>query len=142
MQSLGVIDIGGTTIKFAVWQDQQLVAKTKVTTPTTLAEFYTLLTTQVAQMKRDYQIAGVGISSPGAVNKATGIIEGASALPYIHNFRIQPELQRRFELPVSMENDANCAALAELADGAGKQVASLCFLIVGTGVGGSVIVNH
>ncbi|MBT8951554.1 N-acetylmannosamine kinase, partial [Lactobacillus delbrueckii subsp. bulgaricus] len=86
-----------------------------------------LLTTQVAQMKRDYQIAGVGISSPGAVNKATGIIEGASALPYIHNFRIQPELQRRFELPVSMENDANCAALAELADGAGKQVASLCF---------------
>ena len=88
MQSLGVIDIGGTTIKFAVWQDQQLVAKTKVTTPTTLAEFYTLLTTQVAQMKRDYQIAGVGISSPGAVNKATGIIEGASALPYIHNFRI------------------------------------------------------
>jgi predicted NBD/HSP70 family sugar kinase len=119
-----------------------LVAKTKVATPTTLAEFYEVLTSQVAQMKADYQIGGVGISSPGAVNKATGVIEGASALPYIHNFEIQPELQRRFGLPVSMENDANCAALAELADGAGKDVASLCFLIVGTGVGGSVIVNH
>ncbi|RMW43098.1 ROK family protein [Lactiplantibacillus pentosus] len=142
MRALGVIDIGGTTIKFAVWQDQQLVAKTKVATPTTLAEFYEVLTSQVAQMKADYQIGGVGISSPGAVNKATGVIEGASALPYIHNFEIQPELQRRFGLPVSMENDANCAALAELADGAGKDVASLCFLIVGTGVGGSVIVNH
>lgn len=142
MQPLGIIDIGGTSIKFAVWQDQQLVARTKIATPDNLTDFYAQLTAQVGQMQQSHHIAGVAISSPGAVNKQTGVIEGASALPYIHNFEIQPELQRRFKLPVSMENDANCAALAELADGAGANVDSLCFLIIGTGVGGAVIVNH
>ncbi|MFB9768657.1 ROK family protein [Lactiplantibacillus modestisalitolerans] len=142
MQPLGLIDIGGTTIKFAIWRDQQLTDRTKIKTPANLADFYTQLTAEVARMKQVAPLAGIAISSPGAVNKKTGVIEGASALPYIHNFEIQPELQRRFQLPVSMENDANCAALAELSAGAGKGVASLCFLIIGTGVGGSVIVNH
>ena len=40
------------------------------------------------------KIDGVAISSPGAVNKKTGVIEGASALPYIHNFKIVPELEK------------------------------------------------
>lgn len=142
MEPIGLIDIGGTSIKFAIWQDQQLLARTSAKTPTTLAGFYDLLTTQVAAMKQTAPITGVGISAPGAVNQQTGVIEGASALPYIHNFEIQAALADRFGLPVTMENDANCAALAELASGAGKDVASLCFLIIGTGVGGAVIVNH
>ncbi|WP_412989505.1 ROK family protein [Pediococcus siamensis] len=142
MNNIGVIDVGGTTIKFAVWDGQQLVDHTSRKTPATLDEFYTVLTDEVRKMKAAHQIKGVGISSPGAVNKKTGVIEGASALPYIHNFKIQPELETRFDLKVSIENDANCAALAELADGAGKGAESLIFLVVGTGVGGSVILNH
>ena len=142
MQPIGLIDIGGTTIKFAVWQDGQLVSRTRIATPKDLNSFYEQLTIQINQMKQDYKIVGVGISSPGAVNKRTGIIEGASALPYIHNFKIQSVLEKYFDLPISMENDANCAALAELAGGAGRNVNSLCFLIIGTGVGGAVIMNH
>ncbi len=142
MSQIGLIDIGGTTIKFAVWDGKELVAHTAKKTPKTLAEFYDVLTEEVTTMKANYPIEGVGISSPGAVNKKTGVIEGASALPYIHNFKIQPELEKRFGLKVSIENDANCAALAELADGAGQGADSLVFLVIGTGVGGSVIVNH
>lgn len=137
-----MIDIGGTTIKFAVWDGQDLAGHTSRKTPATLAEFYDVLTEEVLKMKNQFHIEGVGISSPGAVNKKTGVIEGASALPYIHNFKIQPELEKRFGLNISMENDANCAALAELADGAGQGADSLLFLVIGTGVGGSVIINH
>lgn len=142
MSNLGLIDIGGTSIKFAVMEGTQLKKLDPVSTPKTLEGFYDALAQKVAEMKSEYKITGVGISSPGAVNKKTGVIEGASALPYIHNFPIQPELEKRFGLPISMENDANCAALAELDSGAGKNVDSLLFLIIGTGVGGSVIINH
>jgi len=142
MQPLGLIDIGGTSIKFAVWDGHELQAHHALPTPATKAAFFDLVTTEVATMKQQYPLVGVAISSPGAVNKLTGVVEGASAIPYIHNFPIQAELAQRFGLPVSMENDANCAALAELADGAGKDVDSLVFLVIGTGVGGSVIFNH
>ncbi|AUI71871.1 ROK family protein [Companilactobacillus alimentarius] len=142
MNNLGLIDIGGTSIKFAVMQNNELKKLSSVKTPETLEDFYTSLTNKVNLMKKDYQITGVGISSPGAVNKKTGVIEGASAIPYIHNFKIQQTLEKHFGLPISMENDANCAALAELDSGADKDVSSLLFLIIGTGVGGSVIINH
>ncbi|MQS75679.1 ROK family protein [Companilactobacillus halodurans] len=142
MSNLGLIDIGGTSIKFAVENKDQLQKIDPIKTPDNLDGFYQGLTKRVNFMKENYQITGVGISSPGAVNKKKGVIEGASALPYIHNFKIQKELVSRFGLPVSMENDANCAALAELDSGAGKDVSSLLFLIIGTGVGGSVIINH
>lgn len=142
MSNLGLVDIGGTSIKFAVMKDDQLEKLEPVKTPQTLEEFYQVLTNKVDSMKAQYQITGVGISSPGAVNKKTGVVEGASAIPYIHNFEIQQALSKRFDLPVSMENDANCAALAELDSGAGRDVSSLMFLIIGTGVGGSVIINH
>lgn len=142
MSNLGLVDIGGTSIKFAVMKDGQLEKLEPVKTPQTLDEFYQVLTAKVDSMKVQYQITGVGISSPGAVNKKAGVVEGASAIPYIHNFEIQQALSKHFDLPVSMENDANCAALAELDSGAGKDVSSLLFLIIGTGVGGSVIINH
>ena len=142
MSNLGLIDIGGTSIKLAVMQDQKLEKLPSIPTPKTLEEFYSELSKNVAFMKSEYQIHGVGISSPGAVNKKTGVVEGASAIPYIHNFEIQQALSDKFGLPVSMENDANCAALAELNSGAGKDVSSLLFLIIGTGVGGSIIINH
>ncbi|APX71302.1 ROK family protein [Companilactobacillus allii] len=142
MKNLGLIDIGGTSIKFAMWQDNKLKKLKSIPTPSTLGEFYNELVDKVNQMKQTASIVGVGISSPGAVNKKSGVIEGASALPYIHNFKIQQALEEKFGLPVSIENDANCAALAELDSGAGKDVDSLIFLIIGTGVGGSVIINH
>lgn len=93
------------------------------------------------QAKKEHIIQGVAISSPGAVNKNTGVIEGASALPYIHGFNIQSELETLFALPVSIENDANCAALAEVAFGAAKGCTTALLLVLGTGVGGAVVID-
>lgn len=97
--------------------------------------FYQALTDEVDKIKKDTKIEGVAISSPGAVNKKTGIIGGSSAIPYIHNFKIVDELEKRFGLPVSIENDANSVALGELAEGSDKGCDSMAFFVIGTGIG-------
>ena len=76
MSDLGLIDIGGTSIKLAVMKNQKLEKLPSIPTPKTLEEFYSDLNENVAKMKSEYQIKGVGISSPGAVNKKTGVVEG------------------------------------------------------------------
>ncbi|MDR2833130.1 MAG: ROK family protein [Streptococcaceae bacterium] len=139
MEKLGALDIGGTSIKYGVWDGKELLDQASVPTPKTLEEFYDSLTSVVNIMKENHDIKGVGMSIPGGPDKKTGVIIGMSALPYIHHFPIQPEFEKRFGLPVSMENDANCAALAELKYGAGRGKKNLLFFILGTGVGGSVI---
>ena len=141
-KKIGLIDVGGTTIKLGVWTGTEVQKYPAIKTPATIQDFYTELGHAVDQMKADHQIVGVGISSPGAVNKATGQIEGASAVPYIHYFDIHTALVEKFGLPVTIENDANCAALAEVADGAGKDVDNLIFMIIGTGIGGAIISNR
>lgn len=103
MRDLAVIDIGGTTIKFAAWKNNELMDVHAVGTPKSLDEFYEILEHETNDFKKKYDVKGVAISAPGAVNKKTGVIEGASALPYIHNFNIEQELERRFQLPVSIE---------------------------------------
>ena len=139
---LAAIDIGGTTIKIATWKDGKLQDKHAVNTPKDLNIFYDILTAEVNKIKQNTKIKGVAISSPGAVDQKNGIIGGSSALPYIHNFKIVDELKKRFELPVSIENDANSAALGELAEGAGKGSDSMAFFVIGTGIGGAIIINQ
>ena len=140
--NLAAIDIGGTTIKIATWKDNQLQDKHAIDTPKDLNGFYQALTDEVDKIKKDIKIEGVAISSPGAVNKKTGIIGGSSAIAYIHNFKIVDELEKRFGLPVSIENDANSAALGELAEGSGKGCDSMAFFVIGTGIGGALIINQ
>ena len=110
-------------------------------TPKTLPEFYQCLEETVNELKKQVPIKGVALSCPGEVDQKTGVIGGDSALPYIHGFDIRSELKKRFGLPVSIENDANCAALAEMASGAGKKVKDAIFLVIGTGVGGALVVD-
>lgn len=143
MKDVALIDVGGTSIKYGLWnaQKDELTEKGAFDTPKDLAGYYDGLTKVINKFKEEHELAGVGMSTPGAVNKKAGVIEGASALPYIHNFPIQEELEKRFGLPVSMENDANCAALAEMDRGVAKGLNNLIFMVIGTGVGGSVIMD-
>ena len=141
MENLILIDIGGTTIKFGLNTGEKLELLPAKKTPKTLPEFYQCLEETVNELKKQVPIKGVALSCPGAVDQKTGVIVGDSALPYIHGFDIRSELKKRFGLPVSIENDANCAALAEMASGAGKKVKDAIFLVIGTGVGGALVVD-
>ncbi|EIF7875686.1 ROK family protein [Listeria monocytogenes] len=131
-------DLGGTAVKFGVLTTAgEILEKGKFKTPDTLEEMMQSLVDVKANY--DYTFQGAAFSCPGAVNNETGIIGGASAIPYIHNFPFKQLLEEKLGLPVTMENDANCAALAEVWIGAAKDKQDIIFMILGTGVGGAVI---
>ncbi|PZF91334.1 ROK family protein [Listeria ivanovii] len=131
-------DMGGTAVKYGVLTKQgELLEKGKFATPDKLDELIRLLVE--VKVNYDHSFEGVAFSCPGAVNNETGIIGGASAISYIHHFPFRQLLEEKLALPVTMENDANCAALAEVWLGAAKDKQDIIFMILGTGVGGAVI---
>lgn len=139
--NLVVFDIGGSAVKTGLWQSNELHNKQSFATPDT----FELLLGQMKEMIESFSemtIDGIAISAPGAVNVDKGIIEGISAVPYLHDRPIVEELEQALELPVTIENDANCAGICEMAKGAGKDVKHAVFLVLGTGVGGAVFINR
>ncbi|MDO4431699.1 MAG: ROK family protein [Aerococcaceae bacterium] len=139
---LFVIDIGGTSVKYGLWHEAQLVEVDAFSTPGTWEAMCHQLRAVFEPLAQRYSIKGVAISSPGAVNTQTGVIAGISAIDYIHGFNIIEAFEALFHLPVTIENDANCAALAELHYGAAKDVQNAYMIVIGTGIGGSLIVNR
>lgn len=134
-----VFDMGGSAVKYGVWAQDSLVSKGKFTTPSTWQEMKAQL--QQVRASVNEEIEGVGISAPGAVNAQERRIDGISAIPYIHGFDIYSELEAAFGVPVTIENDANCAGMAEFYQGAGKEYQQAAFVVIGTGVGGTLFQN-
>ncbi|MGL5087655.1 MAG: ROK family protein, partial [Clostridium sp.] len=93
----------------------------------------------VNKVKGDYDIKGIAISSPGAVDTKIGIIGGCSAVPCIHGPNFKSLIGDKTNLQVSIENDANCAAIAEVFSGAAKDVSDILFVVCGSGIGGAII---
>ncbi len=141
MNFLG-FDVGGSSIKYAVIDETgKFQQKGSAPTPKTLPEFYAKLESVKNTMADKYTLHGVGFSLPGAVDDKAGIIGGSSALPYIHDFPIRDALAAMLNLPIAMENDANCAALGEVWTGAGRNYQDVAFFVLGTGVGGALVHN-
>ncbi|MFP8916109.1 ROK family protein [Enterococcus innesii] len=134
-----VFDMGGSAVKYGVWSQDSLVSKGKFSTPNTWEEMKAQL--QQVRTSVNEEIEGVGISAPGAVNAQARRIDGISAIPYIHGFDIYSELEAAFGVPVTIENDANCAGMAEFYQGAGKEFQQAAFVVIGTGVGGTLFQN-
>lgn len=136
---LAVFDIGGSFVKYGLW-DGQLSQTSKFPTPASYEELQAELTKVVKGFGPE--IEGVAFSAPGAVNVAERRIDGISAVPYIHHRPIFDELTASFELPVTIENDANCAGIAEVQIGAGRQAENAVFVVIGTGVGGAIFIDR
>src|SRR5204863_6349583 len=86
-------------------------------------------------------LAGVGVGSPGFIAMEKGIITGAPNLPGFDNFPLRDAIERELGAPVTLENDANAAALGEQWMGAGRGCDDLALLTLGTGVGGGIILG-
>lgn len=142
------IDIGGTTIKADLYDDFG----------TSLNQFkeietiidYDLGTNQILNQVCDligeyilnYSIDGVGISTAGVVNANTGeIIYAGYTIPGYIGVNFTSEIEKRFGLSTFVENDVNCAALGELWKGQAKDKKNVVMVTIGTGIGGSIIVN-
>jgi len=81
----------------------------------------------------------VGIGMPGAVSPATGLVKNANST-WLIGHPLQPDLENVLGRPVRLANDANCFALSEASDGAGAGARVVFGVILGTGVGGGIVV--
>lgn len=133
------IDIGGTNLKYGIVNRAgELIEKHSTPTVTTdLPAFMAQLTAIVASYQD--QIKGVGIAVPGKVDHHDETIYGGGALQFLDQVNLPAALQ--LAVPVSVENDGKAAALAELWLGNLKNVQNGAAVVLGTGVGGGLILN-
>lgn len=130
------IDIGGTFIKYGtVHGNGKIQNEGKVKTPNNIEDLLDVIEGLSAGLSDS---KGIGISAPGAVSD-DGVIYGSSALPYIHGPNIKKLVSERTGKRVYLENDANCAAYAELWNGSAKGKKDILVMVIGTGIGGAVI---
>lgn len=135
------IDIGGTNLKYGLLDRAgNLIEHDKVPTPTSnRADFMHVLTTIIdAQIDK---IRGIAISVPGKIDVAQGIVYFGGSLPFLDKFPLKSELEARYHIPVGLENDGKAAALAELWLGNLQTTPNSAAVVLGTGVGGGIILN-
>lgn len=132
------IDIGGTKIRMGV-VDQNGEVLADITVPTELP-LYPYLEEQVLKIKGEFpDIAGVGIGTRGMVDAETGTVTFEKELPGWEGTPVKSLLEAATGLRVELNNDANCAALAEARIGAGSNYSKVACITVGTGLGGGFI---
>lgn len=140
MQHYLAIDIGGTSVKYGIVQaDGTLLLNSAVPTPSTWDGLLELVDWMVNETAIKAPIDGIAFSAPGAVDSTTGMIHGISALPYIHQRPFLQPFKERYDLPVTVLNDANAAALAEGWTGAAASVKRYVTVVIGTGIGGAFV---
>ena len=140
MKNYMVFDIGGSSIKWSViTENGDFKENGSIKTPDNKEGFFQSLENITNEMKEKFNVEGIAISAPGAVDSVTGIIGGLSAIPYIHGPNFKEILKESTGLNVAIENDANCAALGECWLGAGKENNDMAFIVCGTGIGGAIV---
>jgi fructokinase len=85
--------------------------------------------------------ATVGIATPGAISVRTGLLKNSNSTS-LNGKPIDRDLSAALDQPIKIENDANCLAISEAVDGAGADARVVFGIILGTGVGGSLVINR
>jgi glucokinase len=137
------IDIGGTGTRFVALDSTSGIVSELVTA--TPAHFgsgsaETFLADRIRELAQGAPIAAIGIGASGPVDP-DGIIRNPDTLPSFTGRPIVEALKEQFAVPVSIDNDAVCAALAEQRAGAAKGSPSLLHITLGTGIGACMLVN-
>lgn len=137
------IDLGGTKIELIALDDSGLeVFRARMATPQ--GDYAATLDGMVQLVQQAEATLGVsgtlGIGTPGAVSKLTGSIKNSNSI-CLNGRPLREDLENRLKRPVRMANDADCFALSEAVDGAGKGYGTVFGVILGTGVGGGIVVG-
>ena len=137
------VDIGGTKIEVAVLATDSTIALRRRTAtpagdyPQTIATIKQMVEAVEGEIGRRLS---VGVAIPGAFSPATGLVKNANSTCLIGR-PFDRDLMAALGRPVRFANDANCFALSEATDGAAAGAATVFGVILGTGVGGGVVVN-
>ena len=141
LYKLGV-DLGGTKIE-AILLDENLNTIQRKRVPTPQNDYSQILNTinslsaNLLENVKDYSI---GICTPGAISKKTGLIKNSNTQCLIEK-PLKEDLEKKLGQKISMENDANCFAIAESTLGVAKGFDVVFGVIMGTGVGGGIVIN-
>ncbi len=143
------IDLGGTNIAAGVVNENcEILAKASV--PTNASRPGEEIAADMANLARsvaakagvaESEVAWIGVGVPGAINRDAGMVMYACNL----NFRKMPladSMRKIWDIPVYLDNDANCAALGEVYAGAAKGCSDAVVVTLGTGVGGGIIIDR
>ena len=137
------VDLGGTKIEIiALAQDGRELLRRRVATP---KENYGEILDAVAGLVRDAETeladrGTVGIGTPGSISRATGLLRGSNSV-CLNGKPIRADLEALLGREVRITNDANCFALSEATDGAAAGAEVVFGVILGTGVGGGIVVR-
>ena len=136
------IDLGGTKIEgIALSGAGDELARFRVATPRDYALSLDAIAALVRELEQAAGAVGtVGVGIPGAVVPATGLVKNANSV-WLNGRPLGHDLEARLGRPVRLMNDANCFALSEATDGAAAGAAVVFGVILGTGVGGGVVVH-
>ena len=136
------IDVGGTKIAGGVVdEDGKILEELRVESPATDAEaIEEAIAGLVTELRSRHAIETVGVGAAGYVDKARAVVLFAPNVAW-RNEDLKGELEKRVELPVVIENDANAAAWGEFRYGAAHDADDLLLVTVGTGVGGGLVLD-
>jgi glucokinase len=136
------VDIGGTKVAAAVVDEAGvMIEKLRVDTPgSTPGAVNDAIADLVWKLREKYEVDAVGMGAPGFVSADRSTVLFTPNL----SWRAEPlgaEMTERLKLPVVVENDANCAAWAEVRFGAARGERNVVVLTIGTGIGGGIIIG-
>jgi fructokinase len=137
------IDLGGTKIELAALEETGAIRlRRRVATP--IGDYEATIGAVVGlvdEAERELGTrASVGIATPGALSRATSRVKNANST-CLNGRALREDLERRLARPVRVANDANCFALSEAIDGAAAGARVVFGVILGTGVGGGIVVD-
>lgn len=142
MHAIG-IDIGGTKIAGAVVDELGTIVREE-RVPTDASRPEEIENAVVAMIERlsvgPEEIAGAGVAAAGFIDAAQSTVYYAPNISWRHE-PFREKLEKRIDIPVIIENDANAAGWAEFRYGAGRLVSDMVILTIGTGVGGAIVSN-
>lgn len=145
MKEYIAFDIGGTQIKYGIVSETGTVLKHKAV-PTEIhlggEQIVQKLILLSKKLMNEHTIFGIGISTAGIVDVNKGIVTGG--VDHIPNYATIPiidRLQEVLKVPVSIDNDVNCAAFGEKWNGVGRDKRNFIMLTLGTGIGGAIFID-
>src|SRR6266852_2946376 len=136
------IDLGGTKIEaIALSPAGQEIARLRVTTPRDYAACLDAIVALVRELERAAGAQGrVGVGIPGTLVPRTGLVKNANST-WLNGRPLERDLEGRLGRPVRVMTEANCCALSEATDGAAAGAQVVFGVILGTGVGGGIVVD-
>ncbi|TMN21759.1 ROK family protein [Lentibacillus cibarius] len=142
---IAVFDIGGTSIKYGVLNEEGTILMDKAFPAEAHLGGEVLIQNVIAKSKelqQEWALAGIAISSAGQIDNKTGVVVHATDnIPGYTGVRIKQRVEEATGLSVTVENDVNCTALGEYWKGAATDAENFLCITIGTGIGGAIFTD-